>query len=618
MLNEPGKPGCGQKRAWKGVSASPVLLLRLLFVLWCTSFSRPLDFFDQQGCLPLRNTSVSSLHSRIPLPCLIPSPALQKPKSTALPLVLLYQRSNDYLNEIKVLAEQEVACLYLLSWPIGDAFMVTEEAFVIPVAKRRGGVLLAVPVGFIPEKELEEGLQASEDAVIGPSRLLKLPGVEEDDNGTEIPSEADVPVILVDFNMSVFQHLKEYDPSTDTQMIQSFLDDAPQIMPMSSPLLQQALEWMTEEVSGRLQFYSAEEQVPMTPVPPTKRVTTAALADQISPGLEGQASPIRGCHGCHPSSEGRTSSSPSTFPSDRRTVQLAGVHESCGPIPESESHSNGCSSRTADGCATARRPQPSCGRSSRSFWTGGSTFDDSGHTAAESSHECFGGPSGGSSRPASRPGIIIDECTVNQRSWKERETSTGAGKQVRRFLSSSCPTSSSTDQATGPIAANLRRPSQESHLQQVPGEARRFCRSEGVCHPHVVVGADWRRYGGEGSWWSSRIAGPYAGKPRASQPRRGKMGPRISSFSTRRTSPGTLHVSDFKCQSSAQSICSVMPPALGNVCPGVCQGDGCDFHPPCRDISTTRPPPKTQEEKDKPAPKRTRFPKKPKKEGEGQ
>lgn len=186
------------------------------------------------------------------------------------------------INEIKVLAEQEVACLYLLSWPIGDAFMVTEEAFVIPVAKRRGGVLLAVPVGFIPEKELEEGLQASEDAVIGPSRLLKLPGVEEDDNGTEIPSEADVPVILVDFNMSVFQHLKEYDPSTDTQMIQSFLDDAPQIMPMSSPLLQQALEWMTEEVSGRLQFYSAEEQVPMTPVPPTKRVTTAALADQIS------------------------------------------------------------------------------------------------------------------------------------------------------------------------------------------------------------------------------------------------------------------------------------------------------------------------------------------------
>lgn len=191
------------------------------------------------------------------------------------------------INEIKVLAEQEVACLYLLSWPIGDAFMVTEEAFVIPVAKRRGGVLLAVRVGFIPEKELE-GLQASEDAVIGPSRLLKLPGVEEDDNGTEIPSEADVPVILVDFNMSVFQHLKEYDPSTDTQMIQSFLDDAPQIMPMSSPLLQQALEWMTEEVSGRLQFYSAEEQVPMTPVPPTKketkpkRVTTAALADQIS------------------------------------------------------------------------------------------------------------------------------------------------------------------------------------------------------------------------------------------------------------------------------------------------------------------------------------------------
>ena len=166
--------------------------------------------------------------------------------------------------------------------------MQIEEAFVIPVAKRRGGVLLAVPQGFIPDRELELGMKAAEEAMVGPSRLLTVQGVEEDDSGAEVPSEVELNVMLVDFSTSVLQHLREYDPNVDVQEILSFLVDAPQILPMSSPLLQQALDWMNEEVSGRLQLYSAEEQVPMTPVPPTKkepknkRVTTAALADQIS------------------------------------------------------------------------------------------------------------------------------------------------------------------------------------------------------------------------------------------------------------------------------------------------------------------------------------------------
>jgi len=61
-------------------------------------------------------------------------------------------------------------------------------------------------------------------------------------------------------------------------------------VPSSSPLLQEALNWMSEEVSGRVQFYSAEESVPApaaAPLPPKraepkKKVTNAALADQLS------------------------------------------------------------------------------------------------------------------------------------------------------------------------------------------------------------------------------------------------------------------------------------------------------------------------------------------------
>ena len=66
-LNVLGRLDFGRKLAWRGVFQSLVPLLSLLFVLWCISSSRLLEFSDQQGCLPLRNTSESSLHSRIPI-----------------------------------------------------------------------------------------------------------------------------------------------------------------------------------------------------------------------------------------------------------------------------------------------------------------------------------------------------------------------------------------------------------------------------------------------------------------------------------------------------------------------------------------------------------------------
>ena len=487
--------------------------------------------------------------------------------------------------------------------------MVTEEAFVIPVAKRRGGVLLVVPVGFIPEKELEEGLQASEDAVIGPSRLLKLPGEEEDDNGTEIPSEADVPVILVDFNMSVFQHLKEYDPSTDTQMIQSFLDDAPQIMPMSSPLLQQALEWMTEEVSGRLQFYSAEEQVPMTPVPPTKketkpkRVTTAALADQISElsrtlptlvqelqALKDKQAQFEGAMAATPVQKAEPPPHRQPFPVTGGQSSLQEFMKVVGPSPKVK----------ATPTVVPVGPQMDVQQ-----------LDDPNLPV-----EDLAGAFGRAAQPSMTQAILQQSQAMNAlvahlvgaqdplhdlaSSSTSALSTKGAGKRERLqqelasrsggFFLQVAQLALRRIKPLDPLPRTLDDLPKKAIFSKYLEKQGGFCRSEGVCHPHVVAGADWRRYGGEGSWWSSRIAGPYAGKPRASQPRRGKMGPRISSFSTRRTSPGTLHVSDFKCQSSAQSICSVMPPALGNVCPGVCQGDGCDFHPPCRDISTTSTP----------------------------
>ena len=195
------------------------------------------------------------------------------------------------LKELKVLTEEEVDTLYILQWPPG--IQPDLEVFVVPVAKRKGGVLLAVPLGVIPKKELDEGAVSPEDLMVGPSKLITVPGVEEDENGMDVPSGAGITLMLVDFSLSVLPLIREYNPAQDTHEIHSFLEESPQVVPSSNPLLQQALDWMSEEVTGRVQYYSAEENAPApvaAPLPPKKtekaepkkKVTNAVLADQLS------------------------------------------------------------------------------------------------------------------------------------------------------------------------------------------------------------------------------------------------------------------------------------------------------------------------------------------------
>ena len=192
------------------------------------------------------------------------------------------------LGEIKVLTEEDVDSLYILQWPPGIQPEV--ETFVIPVARRKGGVLLAVPLRVLDKKDLDDGALSAEDLMVGPSKLVTVPGVEEDEHGADIPSGVDVTLLLVDFNDSVLPLIREYNPAQDQHGIQSFLEDAPQVMPSSTPLLQTALEWMNDEVSGRVHYYSAEENAvaPVAaPLPPKKpepkkKITNAALAEQLS------------------------------------------------------------------------------------------------------------------------------------------------------------------------------------------------------------------------------------------------------------------------------------------------------------------------------------------------
>ena len=205
-------------------------------------------------------------------------------------------------------AESGQPGLYILGWPVpGHPSPVpAKEAYVIPVMGRPGGVLLAVPVDFIPQEVLAKGQTASDASeLVGPSVTVEVPAIEEDEEGTEKDAGLSVAVMLVDFSTEVERGLSEFNPDHMVQRTQCFWPDAPEILPSSSSLLTQALEWTQGEVDSRAHYYSASEEVPpqeppprkpalkkaSAPIPSTqqephtpkaKKVTTAVLADQVS------------------------------------------------------------------------------------------------------------------------------------------------------------------------------------------------------------------------------------------------------------------------------------------------------------------------------------------------
>ena len=199
-------------------------------------------------------------------------------------------------------AEKDFLTLYVMRLPVEGLPAAEEaEAFVVPVMEREGGVLLALPVGFIPEEWIQQGMVAAEDSPFGPSLEILVQAMEEDEAGQEVPLETSISCLLMDFSWAVLPGLREFDPVTEGDGIQCFLEGSPHLVPFSSSLLSLAYEWMIKEgAPARVQFYSAEEEKEASSVlqakgkkkavPPAKpeiplkakKPTTAALAEQIS------------------------------------------------------------------------------------------------------------------------------------------------------------------------------------------------------------------------------------------------------------------------------------------------------------------------------------------------
>lgn len=121
-------------------------------------------------------------------------------------------------------AEKDFLTLYVMRLPVeGLPAAEQAEAFVVPVMEREGGMLLALPVGFIPEEWIQQGMVAAEDSPFGPSIEILVQAMEEDDAGQEVPLEISINCLLMDFSWAVLPGLREFDPVTEGDGIQCFL-----------------------------------------------------------------------------------------------------------------------------------------------------------------------------------------------------------------------------------------------------------------------------------------------------------------------------------------------------------------------------------------------------------
>ena len=74
---------------------------------------------------------------------------------------------------------------------------------------------------------------------------------------------------------------------TETGTVYSFVEEAPHLVPQPFALLLRAREWIEQETTDRLAYYSAQEEEPVPPIQKkaaakAKRVTVNQLSEQVT------------------------------------------------------------------------------------------------------------------------------------------------------------------------------------------------------------------------------------------------------------------------------------------------------------------------------------------------
>lgn len=177
---------------------------------------------------------------------------------------------------------------YVLFWPPEDIDPSAAFASVaLVVMKRPGGLLLALPFGFVPQAEMQGAGQA-EELLLGPHTILQVPGVRREETAA-VPSGSDITVQVVDILESACKGLVKFaDAAVDQELLTTFSED-PSVFPDGATLLSMVREWAESLGAARATFYSAAEAPPGETTPggkarpkgdKAKKPTTAQVTAQ--------------------------------------------------------------------------------------------------------------------------------------------------------------------------------------------------------------------------------------------------------------------------------------------------------------------------------------------------
>ena len=106
----------------------------------------------------------------------------------------------------------------------GEDFMSAAEVLCIPVLARQQGLLLALPSRALPQEALDRQEPIAPQAVLGPTKEVSVQAAIDDDGGLEMALDFEIPVMLVDFDAAVLVHMHGFDPVTEGESIQFFLE----------------------------------------------------------------------------------------------------------------------------------------------------------------------------------------------------------------------------------------------------------------------------------------------------------------------------------------------------------------------------------------------------------
>ena len=182
--------------------------------------------------------------------------------------------------ELLTLASEQIQP-YVLSWVLDQGSAEAAECTVLVIMRRAGGILLAIPTGFLPAELIEQGNAGAPDTIFGPSMEFEVPAMLGD-SGVVAPTGEVLQVRVIDCSEDIVNFMRDF--REEEEVVYAYDEDSPFAFPSIDALVPLVRAWALSTSERMASFYSPEEfeEVGTTDPPPlpkrpaAKRATSSA------------------------------------------------------------------------------------------------------------------------------------------------------------------------------------------------------------------------------------------------------------------------------------------------------------------------------------------------------